>query len=144
MANKLCDVMPSAFDSEADRRSAFEKIFTGLTPGLTQHIELQLETSTATESGARIDAGKSIPFEGGNLLALLEEFKGESLGEVYMQICRAYEVYCEEAKNESLLKFGNPAFLLCVLGRYQSVDPEKHILSLVGRSIPCGLRGNQT
>jgi hypothetical protein len=126
MANKLCEVMPSAFDSDRHRRDAFEDIFCLPDVGMTQHIELSLsaQVSTATESGARLNVAKSIPFEGGHLLYLLEEFKVEPLGDVYMQICRAYEVLCGEAKNERLSKFGNPAFLLCVLGRYQNVNPE--------------------
>jgi hypothetical protein len=124
MANRLCEAMPAAFDSERHRRDAFEEIFCLPGVGLTQHTESSLSVSTPTESGAGLDVAKTIPVEGGHLLLLLEGFRGEPLGDGYMQICRAYEVLCGEAKNKRLLKFGNPAFLLCVLGRYQIVDPE--------------------
>jgi hypothetical protein len=127
MANKLCEAMPSAFDSESDRLAAFEEIFILPDIGLFQHLEFPLsaKVSTAMESGARLDVAKSIPFKEGHLLLLLlKEFEGETLGDVYMQICRAYEVLCGETRNAPLLKFGNPVFLLCVLGRYQNVDPE--------------------
>jgi hypothetical protein len=126
MANRLCETMPSAFDSEGHRRDAFEDIFNLPDVGLTPHKEFPLSAkpSTATESGARLDMAKSLPFGRGLLLPLLEEFKGELTGDVYMQICRAFEIWCAQATNTRLLKFGNPAFLLCILGRYQIVDPE--------------------
>ena len=37
-----------------------------------------------------------------------------------MQICRSYEVLCGDPKFEHLVRFGNPMFLLCVLGMCQS------------------------
>jgi hypothetical protein len=126
MANRLCETMPSAFDSEGHRRDAFEEIFSLPDVRLTQHMEssLSANVSTATGTGTGLDVAKTIPVEGGHLLLLLEGFRGEPLGDGYMQICRAYEVLCGEAKNKRFVKFGNPAFLLCVLGRYQNVDPE--------------------
>ena len=50
---------------------------------------------------------------------MLEEFEFEDR-DVY---CRAYEVLCRGAKFEHLMKFGNPMFLLCVLGMYQMFIP---------------------
>ncbi|KAG8769426.1 hypothetical protein FRC15_004593, partial [Serendipita sp. 397] len=94
MAEDLCREMPSAFDNEADRRRAFEKIFVPLDEKLDQHIEFSLEAkvSTAKETGGGPDVAKTVKYNGGNLVLLLEEFKMESDGDVYMQICRAYEV----------------------------------------------------
>jgi hypothetical protein len=115
MANKLCEVMPSAFDSEHHRLVAFEEIFYS-DADLRQHIE-SAKISTATESGGRVDFGN------GHLVLLLQEFKNE-IGDPYMQSCRTYEVLCGEEKNRHLLEFGNPAFLLCVLGKSRNVDPE--------------------
>jgi hypothetical protein len=126
MANALCQVMPSAFDSEDHRRDAFEKIFSVPGVELTPHKEYPLspKVSTATESGTRLDMPKTISFKGGRLVPLLEEFKEELTGDVHMQICRGFEVWCAQEQNERLLKFGNPVFLLCVAGGYQNVDPE--------------------
>jgi hypothetical protein len=124
IADKLCEEMPSSFDSENDRRASFKKFFGSLDVG---HIELFLsaKVSTAEESVARFNVAKTIvDCEGDHLVLLLEEFKLESTEDVYMQICRSYEVLCGEEKNERLLKFGYPVFLLCVLGRYRNVDPE--------------------
>jgi hypothetical protein len=126
MAEKLCDEMPSAFNSERDRRDAFENIFHSPNGALKQHVEFFVspKISTAKESVARPDVVKTIDREGGPLVLVLEEFKMESEGDVYMQICRSYEVLCGEARNERLVNFGYPVFLLCVLGRHRNVDPE--------------------
>ncbi|PVG00116.1 hypothetical protein CPB86DRAFT_782982 [Serendipita vermifera] len=120
IANELCQVMPSAFDSENARRETFERYFAPIDKDLKPHIEFFLspKVSTVTESGGRVDVAKTIDYKGGHLTVLLEEFKVESTGDAYMQICRSYEVLCEEEKNKHLLKFGNPMFLLCVLGPY--------------------------
>ena len=124
MASKLCGDMPSAFKNEHHRRKHFEKIFLSLDPELNTPVEhtISPEDSTATDSevmdsGARANAVKAIDFQGGSLVLLLQEFKVESTGDVYMQICREYEVLCGEEKNECLLEFGNPVFLLCILGK---------------------------
>jgi hypothetical protein len=121
MANKFCEVMPSAFDSERQRLDAFEEIFYS-DAELRQHIEFSLSAkpSTAAESGSRV---KTIDYGKGHLVLLLQEFEKE-IGDPYMQSCRAYEVLCGEAKNQRLLEFGNPAFLLCVLGKSRKFDPE--------------------
>jgi hypothetical protein len=126
MADKLCHVMPSAFNSEEDRRDAFEKIFSSLDGGLKSHTDffLSAEASITEEPGTRPNVAKTIDYEGGDLVILLEEFQGEPTGDLYMQISRSYEVLCEDSKNERLLKFGNPMFLLCVLGMCRSVDPK--------------------
>jgi hypothetical protein len=119
MADKLCKKMPSAFSSEPDRRDVFEDIFQQLDETLEPHIEYSLSGSTSTsirESGGRPDIAKTILK--GHLVLMLQEFKLEE-GDVYMQICRAFEVLSEQAKFKHLLKFGNPVFLLCVLGMYQ-------------------------
>ncbi|PVG00641.1 hypothetical protein CPB86DRAFT_729011 [Serendipita vermifera] len=127
IADKLCQAMPSAFDSESDRRRDFEKIFVALDEKLEQHIEffLSKKASTAKESTGYVDVAKTID-EGGSVVVLFEEFKVESTGDAYMQICRSYEVLCAETKTEPLLKFGYPAFLLCVLGMYRNVVLEQH------------------
>jgi hypothetical protein len=123
MADELCEEMPSAFDSEIRRRDDFEKIFGSLDITLRQHTKFSLLAEVST-SGARADVAKTMDCEGGDLVLLLEEFKMESTGDVYMQICRSYEVLCEGTRNKRLLNFGYPVFLLCVLGRYRNVDPE--------------------
>jgi hypothetical protein len=124
MANKLCDVMPSAFNSEDERLKAFEEIFYS-DASLRQHREYSLlaKPSTVRESGGRVDVAKSIDFGKSHLVLLLQEFKNE-IGNPYMQSCRTYEVLCGDEKNQPLLEFGNPAFLLCVLGKSRNVDPE--------------------
>jgi hypothetical protein len=118
MADRLCEVMPSAFDSERHRLDVFERIFYLPDAVLRQHIEFSLSAEVSTAKVAKI-----IDCEGGSLVLLLEEFKMESTGDVYMQICRSYEVLCGEANNERLLKFGNPVFLLCVFGRPEMSIP---------------------
>jgi len=124
MADKLCWTMPSAFDSEDARRDYFESIFILLDQNLTQNLEYHLPANSTVLSvrtcGARPDVAKTISYEGGNLVLMLEEFKNEH-GDIYMQICRVYEVLCEDPKVECLLEFGNPVFLLCILGMYQSL-----------------------
>ena len=126
MAGELCQSMPSAFDSEVQRRDTFERIFLSLDKGLTQHLEYplsgQVSTAQVKASGAGPDVAKTIPYEGGGLVLMLEEFKMED-GDAYMQICRAYEVLCGDPKVERLVKFGNPVFLLCVVGMYQAFIP---------------------
>jgi len=126
MAGHLCRTMPSAFDSEAARRNAFELIFCSLDKGLTQHLEYPLSANVSVsqvkESGARPDVAKTISYEGGSLVLMLEEFKNEE-GDAYMQLCRAYEVFCGDPKVERLVTFGNPVFLLCVLGMFQAFIP---------------------
>jgi len=123
MADALCETMPSAFHSEASRRNAFEATFGLLDKDLTLHLEYHLSAndsdSNIKESGARPDVAKSIRYKGGSLVLMLEEFKNEG-GNAYMQICRAYEVLCGDPKVARLVKFGNPLFLLCVLGMYQT------------------------
>ena len=126
MADNLCEAMPSAFSTEGARRDAFETIFRSLDKDLTQHTEYPLSASVSVsrvkETGGRPDVAKTISYDGGNLVLLLEEFNlGD--GDVYMQICRAYEVLCGGAKVEHLVKFGNPIFLLCVLGVHQMFIP---------------------
>lgn len=123
MADKLCQTMPSAFESEGDRRDAFKSIFLSLGKDLRQNTEfsLSVKVSAAEESGTRPDVANTIGHEGGHLVLLLGEFEVESTGDIYMQTCRSYEVLCEEPKNERLLRFGNPVFLLCVLGPYLMV-----------------------
>jgi len=126
MASKLCQTMPSAFDSEVQRRDTFERIFSSLDKGLTQHIGYplsgQVSIAQVKESGARPDVAKTISYEGGALVLMLEVFRDED-GDAYMQVCRAYEVLCEDPKIERLVKFGNPVFLLCVVGMYQAFTP---------------------
>ena len=75
--------------------------------------------STAKVSGAWPDVARSIPWSGGTLVLMLEEFKNE-VGDSYMQICRYYEVLCGDPKAKLLVEFGNPMFLLCILGMYQA------------------------
>jgi len=144
MAGKLCQEMPSAFESEAHRRAAFEDIFLSLDKDLTQHLEYplsgQVSIAQVKESGARPDVAKTISYEGGALVLMLEVFKNE-VGDTYMQICRAYEVLCGDPKVERLVKFGNPVFLLCVVGMYHSLRAtlselglQVHTLWFVGRS----------
>ena len=127
MADKLCEEMPSAFDSEDARRLAFETIFQSLDRGLTQHLEYHLSASAsslmANESGARPDVAKTIPYQGGALVLMLEGFRNED-GDTYMQICRRYEVLCEDPKVEPLVKFGNPVFLVCILGMSWPFTPD--------------------
>ncbi len=127
MAGKLCDEMPSAFGSEILRRDAFETIFYSLDESLTRHDEYQVSAnasdSTVKESGARPHVAKSIPGERGPLFLLLEEFKNEDR-DSYMQLCRSYEVHCGDAKIERLVKFGNPMFLVCIQGMYQTFIPD--------------------
>jgi hypothetical protein len=123
MAEKLCKTMPSAFSSEPERRDAFEAIFQPLDETLEPHVEYSLSGSISTsvkESGSRPDIAKTI-FKG-SLVLMLQGFKLEE-GDIYMQICRAFEVLSEQAKFKHLLKFGNPVFLLCVLGMYQMFIP---------------------
>jgi hypothetical protein len=123
MARKLCQEMPSAFESEAARRGVFESIFRSLDDGLMPHLEYHLSADDSIlnteESSARPDVAKTIPYKGGALVLMLEQFEDE-VGDTYMQICRAYEVLCEDPKVELLVKFGNPVFLLCVLGMYRT------------------------
>ncbi|PVF98029.1 hypothetical protein CPB86DRAFT_391033 [Serendipita vermifera] len=123
MADKLCKVMPSAFNSEPARRDAFEAIFQSFDETLEQHIEYSLSAPGSTkiqESSGRPDVAKTI-FQG-RLVLILQEFKLEE-GDAYMQICRSFEVLSDQPKFKSLLKFGNPMFLLCVLGMYQMFIP---------------------
>ncbi|KAG8824328.1 hypothetical protein FRC18_010548 [Serendipita sp. 400] len=125
-SEQLCRVMPSAFDSEKARRQAFEAIFGSLDMKLQSHVEFYIspkvsQVSAVVESGGTTDVVKTINYGGGHLALILEEFKVESTGDAYMRICRSYEVLCGDAKNESLLKFGNPTFLLCILGPYLMV-----------------------
>ena len=127
MADKLCEEMPSAFDSEEARRKAFETIFNSLDEDLTQHLEYHLSAnisnSKVRESGARPDVAKTIQYKGGTLVLMLEEFKNED-GDTYMQICRRYEVLCGNPNVEPLVEFGNPVFLLCVLGMSRPFIPD--------------------
>jgi hypothetical protein len=127
MAGKLCDEMPSAFGSEILRRDAFEGIFYSLDKSLMRHYEYQVSAnasnSTYKDSGAGSDVARSIPWKGGHLVLLLEEFANE-VGDSYMQICRSYEVLCEDPKVERLVKFGNPMFLLCIQRMYQTFIPD--------------------
>ena len=74
------------------------------------------------ESGAGANVARSIPWEGGALVLMLAEFKNE-VGDSYMQICRSYEVLCGDPKVKLLVEFGNPMFLLCILGMYQTFIP---------------------
>jgi hypothetical protein len=94
MASDLCQTMPSAFD-------AFEFIFRSLDNGLMQHLEYPLSAnvsiSKVKESGARPDVAKTIPYKGGALVLMLEEFKNED-GDTYMQVSRAYKVLCGDPK----------------------------------------------
>lgn len=124
MAGKLCDEMPSAFGSEVQRRDAFDAIFSSLNESLTRHNEYQVSASASSlnvkESGARPDVARSIP---GPLILLLEEHKNE-VGDSYMQVCRTYEVICGDPKVEQLVKFGNPMFLVCIQGMYQTFIPD--------------------
>ena len=128
MADKLCEEMPSAFDSEDARRVAFETIFRPLDEDLTQHLEYHLSANVSNskvrESGARPDVAKSIPWTEGTLVLMLEEFKSEN-GDTYMQICRSYEVLCGSPNVEPLVKLGNPVFLLCVLGMSRPFIPDR-------------------
>ena len=121
MAGELCSQMPSAFDNEVARRDAFEAIFQSLDESLTPHREYQLsgidKISTVKESGVRPDVARSILWSGGTLVLMLEEFINE-VGDSYMQICRSYEVLCGDPKVKLLVEFGNPMFLLCILGMY--------------------------
>jgi hypothetical protein len=146
MAGKLCDSMPSAFDSQVHRRDAFEAIFHSLDQSLMRHDEYHLSASpsdsTVKQSGGRPNVVRPIPWKGAGLVLLLEEFKNE-VGDSYMQICRSYEVLCEDPKAEQLVKFGNPMFLLCVQGMYQTFI--RITLAELGyRPIPYGLRRDQT
>ncbi|PVF91268.1 hypothetical protein CPB86DRAFT_366083 [Serendipita vermifera] len=128
MADKLCQVMPSAFNSEAARRDAFEAIFQPLDDTLEQHVEYSLSANAlikTQEPGARPEVAK--PILKGLLVLTLREFKLEE-GDAYMQICRAFEVLSDRPKSKLLLKFGNPMFLLCVLGMYQMFIPNNTFL----------------
>lgn len=126
LANDLCQVMPSAFPSELARRNAFEDIFVSLDKDLVSHVELPLPATVSAlnvnESGAGPDVAKMIQYAGRSVVLMLEEFKNDE-GDAYMQICRAYEVLCAGPMGERLVKFGNPVFLLCILGMYQMVIP---------------------
>ena len=123
MAGELCSKMPSAFDNEVARRDAFEAIFRSLDESPTPHMEYQLSAidkiSTVKGSGAGPDVARAIQWSGGTLVLMLEEFKNE-VGDSYMQICRSYEVLCGDPKVKRLVDFGNPMFLLCILGIYQA------------------------
>jgi len=94
-----------------------------LDPNLMQNLEYYLPANSTVlsvrASGAQPDVAKIISYEGGSLVLMLEEFKNE-YGDIYMQICWVYEVLCENPKVECLVQFGNPVFLLCILGMYQS------------------------
>ena len=126
MADELCQKMPSAFDSEIARRDAFETIIRSLDKDLTQHREHPLSghipASEVKESGARPDVAKTIMYDGGSLVVMLEDFTNEH-GDIYMQICRAYEVLCGDPTVERLVELGNSVFLLCILGMYQIFIP---------------------
>jgi len=128
MADELCQKMPSPFDTEIARRDAFETIFRSLDKHLTQHQEYPLSAhisiSNVKESGARPDVAKTIPYDGGSLVVMLEEFNNEH-GDIYMQICRVYEVLCAHPKVQRMVEFGNPVFLLCILGTYRTFTPNK-------------------
>ena len=125
MAGALCNEMPSAFDSETltARRDAFEAIFHPFSEGLTRHCEYRISandtTSMVEETGAGAGVARSIPWKGGALVLMLEEFKNE-VGDSYMQICHSYEVLSGDFKVKLLVEFGNPMFLLCILGMYQT------------------------
>lgn len=125
MADKLCGEMPSAFDSDIARRDAFEAIFLSLDRDLRPHLGYHLSAggsiSHSEESDPEPDVVKTIKGRG-SLVLMLEVFKNEG-GDAYMQICRAYEVLCEDPKVEPLLKFGNPVFLLCIIGMHQTFIP---------------------
>ncbi|CAG8667674.1 15633_t:CDS:2, partial [Acaulospora colombiana] len=118
IADKLCQAMPSAFDTESHRQRIFEEIFYPLDKGLTPRPDFTLEArpSTVLESAGQVDMAKTTVYKGGELVLMLEEFKLECTGDAYMQNCRSYEVLCGEAKNQQLVNFGYPIFLLCVLG----------------------------
>ncbi|PVG00173.1 hypothetical protein CPB86DRAFT_783051 [Serendipita vermifera] len=74
------------------------------------------------QSRTTTDVAKAVNHDQRSLVLLLKEFKVESTGDVYMQICRSYEVLCEEARTEGVLEFGYPVFLLCILGTCGNVD----------------------
>ncbi|CAG8744996.1 5850_t:CDS:2, partial [Acaulospora colombiana] len=69
IANKLCQAMPSAFDSEAHRRKVFEEIFSSLDEKLRPRQEFSLEAkpSTVLESAGQVDMAKTIGCKGGEL-----------------------------------------------------------------------------
>lgn len=121
IASKLCEKMPGAFDSARERQDAFEAIFAPLYRdlGLEKRSEFSIQPkfSSAKESSASVAKGINTK-EGGDLILLLEVFKLEPTEDVYMEVCRTFEVYVEDKKNTSLLKFGTPMFLLCILGLY--------------------------
>ena len=123
MADELCQKMPSAFESATARRVAFEAIFSSLDQDSTQHeypLMTNVSISNVKESGAMFVA-KAIPYKGDYLVLMLEGFENEDEdgdGDIYMQICRAYEVLCEDPKVEPF----NPVFLLCILGMYQTFN----------------------
>jgi hypothetical protein len=95
MADNLCQKMPSHFNSEVARRAAFEKIIHPLDQKLESRewFILSAKNSTANGSTSKLGAVKTIKYEGGHLVLLLEGFEVESTEDAYMQICRAYEVY---------------------------------------------------
>ena len=125
MADRLCTEMPSTFNDETDRQGAFESIFRSLDKNLTAHREYHAPrigtSSTVKESGAKQDVTKSIPWNGGSLVLMLEEFKNEG-GNAYMQVSRSYEVLCGSPAVNPLVEFGNPMFLLCIMGMYQCLS----------------------
>lgn len=107
---------------------------------LASSLSQQRSVSTANEFNIRDDVNKDTGYRGPYLFSLLKGVEAELAGNVYMQICRSYEVLCEDAEVAGLFKFGNPMFLPCIFGMYQ----KSPFLSLVGRSVPHGMRGDQT
>ena len=146
MAGNLCSTMPSAFESEAQRRDAFEATFSLLDARLVRQeeylVSADASNSTVKQSGARPDVARLIRWKEGDLVLLLEEFQNE-VGDSYMQIARSYEVLCGNPKVEQLMKFGNPMFLLCVQGMYQTFI-RITLAELRHRPVPYGLRRDQT
>ena len=83
MAQRLCQEMPSAFNSEVARRRAFETIFRSLDKDLTQHREYLLSTKVSIATVTGLDVAKIIQYGGGRLVVMLEEF-GHECGDIYI------------------------------------------------------------
>ncbi|PVG00640.1 hypothetical protein CPB86DRAFT_795682 [Serendipita vermifera] len=89
---------------------------------MNNHVQLDTMKPLASSlSQQRDDVNKDTGYRGPYLFSLLKGVEAELAGNVYMQICRSYEVLCEDAEVAGLFKFGNPMFLPCIFGPYLMV-----------------------
>lgn len=102
VARELCNTMVDHFESEDDRRRAFFRATKPL---------FSLWTTTFTRTGMAILTNETT-------IALIEIRNHKSGGEMYLQVCRGYEIRTEELvdENPTFLKRCAPAFLLCLNG----------------------------